>query len=229
MTAFLVAALLIAPNATLRYHFVKGQERVYELTETFVNPLHDETTRNVDEFRFRVEEVNESGAAKIVVSRKALKCQMEEVDVPVDPNLKPTVTSEWRSPRGDVRKREAYYLEPRANARILRLFDLLYPGPAVATGDVWTTSWPAEEGLKLPRADWRYRLSALTAETARFEFACTEKGADQPISSKGFAEIDLKSGWPRRIELKAANVELPGDEEHAPTVYTAVLLAKAAK
>jgi len=146
-------------------------------------------------------------------------------EIPVTPGP-PTVLKEQRNQRGDVHKREPDPSEPRAYGRITRMLDLPYPvDPAKLKHEI-EQKRPGDEDLKLGAVTWKLTLLSFNRDAANFDVTFLETEGEPAISASGKAVVDLKTGWPKQISLKATNVTLPGDEANSLVNLTLELRRK---
>jgi hypothetical protein len=195
----------------LRYQFKAGSSVVYELKQSFSNPGTGESIEFTDEVTYKVDSVSSIGIAQLVVSKKAVKMAIDGQDIPV-PAGPPTVLKEQRNQRGDVHKREPEPAEPRAYGRITRMLDLPYPVEALVLKKEVELKRPGEDDLKFAPVSWKLKLLSFNRDAANFDVTFLETEGQPAISASGKAVVDLRTGWPKQISLKATNVELPGDE-----------------
>ena len=170
-----------------------------------------------ERWEYSVQELLNGGAVKLKVEKTLTKMSVDGTVTILHPET--TVTSEERSPRGQVRDRKpSDDLSSAYELRLLRIGDIVYPPVLAAADSAWTeTSAPTNDGL--PAATWKWTSEKSENGVLKGTFTFLEAGIEKPIQAEGTFSVSLTDGWPVEIAFKAINTYQPGDEEKLPTVY----------
>ncbi|MBX3095830.1 MAG: hypothetical protein KF812_03125 [Fimbriimonadaceae bacterium] len=217
MISFVLALALVPPDAPWpgRFEYKSNQSATYDVTLSYVGETEKEGSEEV--WTWTVTEVNEIGQAKFSLTRKLVALSVEGTRYPAS-GEDPTVNTEWRSPRGDVRERTKTGPDPATDGRLLRWLDVHWPGGPVVPGEVWEWGWEADF---LPAI----RLGGVVGGSEqglllRTSFWETTQPQAEGTVSRAWLRDEPPSEFPARIDLKVEGAVRPGDEERMPMSLT---------
>jgi hypothetical protein len=192
-----------------------GTAFVYEVTRTYTNSEHRETTVFRDKVTHVVEQEVEPGWFRIRRERLPLESVYDSVKVPAPEGTLPLVVREERSARNTVRLIEPELPDPHWMERAQRPLRVFFPLPAVKVGDTWGHEAPEDEA-RLPAFQAEWILRGADDRTVTIEIKFTETGIPVPVEADGTVVLDRSTCWPLSLDVKVRNVRVPDDEEPTP-------------
>jgi len=221
-----IAALLVAsfwPQEPWpsRFVYAAGENAVYDVRMSYVSGEESEVSEEI--WTYRLLEVNEVGQARIELKRNLAALVVDGTRHPIEAG-EPTVTTEWRSPRGEVRNRRTTGPAPEEEERLLRWLDVRWPGGAVEPGDPW--GWKVEAG-DLPAIEFVGQvMNSASGRQLQTGFDEAARPLAHGTVTRHWPADEAPSVFPRRMELKVDGAILPGDEERLPQTLSAVWIRR---
>ena len=206
---------LIAAAVVLSLSLKSGTTHVYDVTRTYTNREHQETTVFREWVTYVVEEETEPGWFKVRRGRMPIEAVYDSVRIPAPPETVPLVLREERSTRNTVRSVDPELPDPHWMERAARPLRVFYPLTELAVGDTWGLKTPQnEERLPGFAVEWTLAGSDDSTVTGKLEFS--ESEVPLPVAANGTIVLDRATGWPRSVDVKLFNVRVPDDEEPTP-------------
>lgn len=219
--AFLAATLLPQEPWPGRFVFVAGEGAVYDVRMSYQSGDENEVTEEV--WTYTIREVNEVGQARIELKRNLTALIVDGTRYPVETG-EPTITTEWRSPRGEVKNRRTTGPAAEEEQRLLRWLDVRWPGGAVQPDDPW--GWQVEAG-ELPAIECVGQvMNSASGRQLQTGFDEAARPVAHGTVTRHWPADEAPNVFPQRIELKVEGAVLPGDEERQPQTLSAVWIRR---